>query len=722
MKIQLKILLQGCFVFCFFSQYCQAEASDEILEELSIQELFELPMIDIATGYAVPLESAPAVATLITAEDIERMGAETLDEVLNTVPGLHVIPSFFSRTDPIHSIRGIYTGFNPQVLFMLNGTRLTSPYTGSLVPNYRVNIKNISRVEIVRGPGSAVYGADAFAGVINIVTKNAQELKRTTHIGMRLGSHQLKNTWWQYGKTFNEDTPKIDDWHLATLLEYAQRDIDPSRQVNHDLQTTLDGLFSTQASLAPGAMDRRYHALTYSMQLYNNRWVFRLDGTKQFDNGLGAGVAQTLDNKGSEDLEQVVTSLEYKNKTLFQNWSINSRFSYHYTNDKASFVLFPPNSTLLIGQTGNVDFKSGVPVTFSEGLIGKPGGKSKTPQLELTALYNGFQYHTLRFNIGIRHESQTATNRANFGPSVLDHPIPFSVVDGTLTSTTGTPFSYAKDASRTVQFTSFQDIWDITANWSFTSGIRYDHYSDFGQTINPRFALIWSNGLMTAKLLHGQAFRAPSFSELYSINNPVIIGNPDLDPETIKTTELAFSWHPNWDLNANANLYYYKAKDMIAFVPDPIKNINVAQNINNLEGKGIELAIDWNISKKWHLNANYAYQSTINIKTGRQQPYVAKQFSTLSADYLFHPHWKITTQLDWVADRIREQKDPRKSIKDYNLMNISLLYQAPDKHWKGSAIIKNVFDTKAYESSDGKIPGDYPLGGRALFFSIEYTH
>ncbi len=710
-------------ILYFFCASIQAEVSDEILDELSIQDIFELPMIDIATGYAVPLESAPAVATLITAKNIEQMGAETLEEVLNTVPGLHVIPSFFSRTDPISSIRGIYTGFNPQVLFMLNGIRLTSPFTGGLISNYRMNIKNISRVEIVRGPGSAVYGADAFSGVINIITKNAQELKRKVHIGMRLGSHQLKNIWWQYGTTFNkEDTPSVNDWHLATQLEYAQHHADTSRQVSQDLQTTFDGLFSTQASLAPSYIDRRYRALTYNLQLYNKNWIFRLDGTKQQDLGLGAGLAQSLDHQGNENLEQFTTSLEYKNSEIFTDWSINTQMSYHYIREKGFFVLFPKKTTLLIGQDGNINFNQGVPVQFSQGFIGKPGNTAKTPQFDLTAIYSGIEYHTTRFNIGIRHELQTATNNANFGPSVLDHPMPFSVVDGTLTSTTGTPFSYVKDASRTVQFISFQDIWDITANWSFTSGVRYDHYSDFGQTINPRFALIWTNGLMTAKLLHGQAFRAPSFSELYSINNPVITGNPNLDPETIKTTELAFAWHPSWDLNASANLYYYKAKGMIAFVPDLVKNINVAQNINNLEGKGIELAIDWNISKQWHLNANYAYQSTINIKTGRQQPYVAKQFSTISIDYLFHPHWKIASQFDWVADRKREIGDKRKPIQDYSLVNLSLLYQVPHQPWKGNLNIKNILNKKGYEPSDGKIPEDYPLGERAFFLNIEYNY
>jgi len=194
-----------------FSSNIKAETSDEILNQLSLRKLLELPMIDIATGYAVPLESAPAVATIITAAEIERMGAETLDEVLNTVPGLHIIPSSFSRTDPVSTIRGIYTGFNPQVLIMMNGVRLTTPYTGNFPSNYRVNIKSISKVEIVRGPGSAIYGADAFAGVINIVTKNAQELKKTTHLGIEIGSDNFKHFWWQYGTTFSEGVQKIED-------------------------------------------------------------------------------------------------------------------------------------------------------------------------------------------------------------------------------------------------------------------------------------------------------------------------------------------------------------------------------------------------------------------------------------------------------------------------------------------------------------------------------
>jgi len=385
-------------------------------------------------------------------------------------------------------------------------------------------------------------------------------------------------------------------------------------------------------------------------------------------------------------------------------------------------ILFPASSTLLIGSNGTIDFNTpGVPVTFSEGIISKPGGIGKTIQFDFTALYLGLEYHTLRFNFGLRSEKLTATQQANFGASILDNPTPFSTVDGQLTSTTGTPFSYVKNGSRMVKFASFQDTWDITANWAITSGIRYDRYSDFGKTINPRFALVWTNGFYTAKLLYGQAFRAPSFSELNSINNPIILGNPKLNPETMETTELAFGWAPNWDVNAHMNLYHYKTKDMIAFVADPNKGSRSAQNIHNLTGKGIELALDWNISKQWHLNTNYAYQQTLNTKTNQQQPLVPKQFATLSLDWLFLADWKLASQIDWVADRIRENGDNRANPKDYTSTNLSLHYQPNKSHWKAGMTIKNIFDKKAFEPSDGKIPDDYPLNGRAMSASVEYT-
>ena len=692
--------------------FAESRVPDEIMKQLSLEAIYALPMIDIATGYAVPLEKAPAVATVITSDEIEAMGAETLDDILEAVPGLHNIPSFLSNNNSV-SIRGVYTSFSPQVLTLINGYRLSSSvFSGGLINNYRINVKNIARVEIVRGPGSAVYGADAFSGVINIITKNAHELKGG-EVGIGYGSDDFSNFWAQYGFHFD------NGWHLATNIELAHKNADKSRKVNSDLQTTFDGIFGTSASLAPSYIDKRYKAITYGTQLYNGNWKLNIDGTIQRDNGNGFGVAQTLDHKGSSHLNQVLLGLEYKNKEWIDDIEFKTNLSLSYIDGNLELNLFPAGSTLLIGQDGNIDFNNGVPVTFSDGLIGTPGATNQVSQLETTFIYTGLDDHTVRFNIGMKHEQLKARNSANFGPSVLDNPVPLSVVDGRLTSTTGTSFSYVKDGSRVVKYLSLQDSWEITADWAITAGVRYDRYSDFGSTTNPRLALIWTpNSRITAKLLHGWAFRAPSFGELHAINNPVSLGNPNLEPETVKTTEFAFFWQILRKFTIETNLYYYKTENMIDYFPDATGNTSTAQNNQSLEGTGFEIAADWTLSEQWRIKTNYAYQKTIDQLTKEQQPYVPKQTAYLAVDWNFYPKWQLSSQLNWVADRERATGDPRKAIDDYALTNLSLNYQ--HQGWKMGVMVKNLFDQNVYEPSDGKIPDDYILNERGIFASIRY--
>ena len=119
------------------------------------------------------------VATVITAQDIEAIGASDLDEVLETVPGLHVARGTQTNT-PIYSIRGIFSDTNPQVLMLVNGIPVTSAFTGNRGNGWGgLPLDNIERIEVIRGPGSALYGADAFSGVINLITKTATDIDGT---------------------------------------------------------------------------------------------------------------------------------------------------------------------------------------------------------------------------------------------------------------------------------------------------------------------------------------------------------------------------------------------------------------------------------------------------------------------------------------------------------------------------------------------------------------
>ena len=141
-------------------------------EEEEFEKLYGgVDLISLATGSHQEVSRAPAVATVITNAAIEVMGAVDLDEVLETVPGLHVSYSAVSL-NPIYTIRGIHSEFNPQILMLINGIPITHLFLGNRGQAWGgMPVNNIARIEIIRGPGSALYGADAFSGTINIVTK-----------------------------------------------------------------------------------------------------------------------------------------------------------------------------------------------------------------------------------------------------------------------------------------------------------------------------------------------------------------------------------------------------------------------------------------------------------------------------------------------------------------------------------------------------------------------
>jgi outer membrane cobalamin receptor len=145
--------------------------------DLSLQQLAATPVNTLASGSTTPLEKSASSVTVISHKDIETMAATDIEQVLAAVPGLHI-----SRSDqayfPKFVIRGITSTHNPEVLMMINGVSIKTLFTGSRSHVWGgMPIKAIERIEVIRGPGSALYGADAFAGVINIVTRSGADIR-----------------------------------------------------------------------------------------------------------------------------------------------------------------------------------------------------------------------------------------------------------------------------------------------------------------------------------------------------------------------------------------------------------------------------------------------------------------------------------------------------------------------------------------------------------------
>jgi outer membrane receptor for ferrienterochelin and colicins len=677
-------------------------------------------MVNIATGTVKPIHLAPSVATVITASDIKAMGARTVSEALEFVPGLHVSISW-NRHNNIYSIRGIHTDFNPQVLFLINGHSIDEQLTGALPPQFRLSTANVSRIEIIRGPGSAVYGADALAGVINVITKDAAEMAGTTIAG-RAGSFDSQDAWLQHGGRYA-------GWDTAISVDYSSTDGDRSRIIDSDLQkNVLDAnpTLGSSASLTPGPASTQHREVRTFIDLSRDHWKLGLFTWHLRDAGVGPGVALALDPVGRDNNDLYSLTADYRNRDFAENLQLEASLGYKRAAIRADFQLFPPGAVLPIATDGNVlNANNPNPLAgyalFSQGLHGNPGGDTDDYFAESALTYRGFLDQQIRLALGFSHDKTVGNSTKNFGPGVLDtstlssDPANPTLVDGTLTDVTGTPYSFMPPSSRQVKYLSLQDEWAFARDWELTAGVRYDHYSDFGGTTNPRLALVWATQYnLTTKLLYGRAFRAPSYTELYFINNPSTLGTPDLKPEVLDEVELVFDYRPTFDLQTVFNVFRYNLDGLIDFVNGK------AQNVNDQDGYGVEADVSWSVARQLKVVGNYAWQHAENSKTGATIPNAPAQQASVGLRYQATDRCLVSPQAHWVADRARAPGDTRTNISDYTLVDMTLRCDVRSVPMEWAASVRNAFNADAREPAPAVIPNDFPLSGRSVYLELSY--
>ncbi len=689
-----------------------AKANVDDMDEffsMSPAELAELS-VSIATGTAKPVFQSASVTSVVTAEQIKTMGGTELHEVLETIPGLHVSIQPFTY-DYIYTMRGIRNGTNSQVLVLLDGNRFSVPFQGRAVTGLELPIEDIQRVEVIRGPGSALYGADAFAGVINIITKKAKDIDGTV-IGGRVGNWNTQSGWVQHGGQWA-------DWDVAASLQYTHTRGDDQRIIISDSQSALDSTLGTNASLAPGSMQTQFESWNAHLNLQRKYWdigFWAFNG----DGGTRAGVAAALDPTGEVESQQYMGSIKFSTEDYFEDWKFQAHASYLYTDVQTNQLqIFPNNTVLPIDKDGNLSFdlsKIRGLTLFANGVKGIIGRTHQMPTIELSAIYQGLQDHRLRVQAGYRYEEIKTREFKNIGKGVLSGNPPPSVVYGAITNVTDTKYVYLPNANRSIWSLALQDEWQIAKNWQLTTGVRFDHYSDFGATVNPRLALVWDiNEQLTSKLLYGRAFRAPNFSELGNNNNPVLLGNPDLDPETINTIELAFDYRPIQSLRTALNLYYYSIEELIQ--PDPIGPSKFkTENSGNQEAYGLEFEWNWQLHEHFFVSGNYAWVNARDKDAGQAVAGVPEQQLYVAALWEFMPRWTLQSQLKWIGKRTNEPGDNRKNIKDYETVDLTLRGQKILGHINLQASVRNVFNKHAREPAVAALSDNIPTLGRSFYF------
>lgn len=675
-----KSVLRKYFLLLLVSFPVFASSSPQTEEEELALAYGDKSFVTIASGLRQPIARAPSVATVVTAEDIAAIGAADLDEVLETVPGFHVARSPLGY-NPIYTIRGISTQYNPQVLMLVNGIPITGVTFGdrSIVWG-GMPVENVARIEVIRGPGSALYGADAFSGVINIITKTSEDIDGT-QLGLRVGSFRSGDAWAQYGG-------EIGGYQLAAYLRAGSTD-GHKRTISADAQSYLDTLPpGSSATLAPGSVNLGRNAIDSRLDITRDRWQFRI-GYQQRDNvGTGAGIASALDPQGKNFGERISTDITFHDSSFRPDLDLTVQVSYLDIEERSDLRLYPPG-TNFFGTT-----------PYPNGVIGNPYKWERHLRLNLSATYTGTESHRLRFGTGTQDDNLYRTQESNNYSTGSPGPIVLT-----------TPF--LSPHSRRVSFAYLQDEWSFMQDWYLTAGIRRDHYSDFGNTTNPRLALVWDTAYnMTSKLLYGRAFRPPSFSELYNENNTVALGNQILKPETNESLELAFAWQPVSWLQTNLNLFKYQMKDILRFV-DPGTGIAQAQNAGRQRGNGFEVEVVWDANNDLRFSGNFAQQRSVDEATNQDSGNAPRHHFYARADWRFIPSWTLDTQLNYVADRKREPGDARPAIADYHTVDLTLRTKQFE-NWDIAFKVANLFDADAREPSPspGLIPNDLPLAPR----------
>ncbi|MDX1250767.1 MAG: TonB-dependent receptor [Gammaproteobacteria bacterium] len=351
-------------------------------------------------------------------------------------------------------------------------------------------------------------------------------------------------------------------------------------------------------------------------------------------------------------------------------------------------------------------------------MTGNPDVYERHARLSAAGVYTGLARHRIRlgtgFNNGELHKARESKNYDAF----------FNPIGPVIDVSNDPSLVFIRPHSRQVVYALAQDEWSFLPDWNLTAGLRYDHYSDFGSTTNPRLALVWAARYnLTTKLLYGRAFRAPAFAELYNINNPVALGNPNLKPETIDTLELAFDYQPTGDVTTRFNVYRYEMKDIIRFVGDPPPSgSKTAQNSGGQDGHGLEWELRWAASRSLDVKANYAWQRSTDNLTDQAVPAVPRQQLYAQMDWRFLPDWQLNTQVKRIMDRARAPGDSRPAVPDYTLVNMTLRRNEIARNWDVALLAHNLLNADAREPSPapGFIRYDLPLPGRSVYLEVRY--
>ena len=643
-----------CLVLLFGGFQLKAEETET--------EISYLEFANIATGHPQSKFEAPSTVTVITAEEIKNIGARTVLEALRLVPGL--IVGLDISGIPIVSLRGVYSAGSERILFLLNGIPVNNPLTGGGTLFFAdLSVDKIERIEVIRGPGSVLYGSEAFTGVINIVLKRDY----LDHLG-----------YWRGTYDFDEINLALDKKNQDSNLwfDFVHRDKNSSSLFVKRDRFSVFPLFSLSKNLP------RYH--------HTSDWERRQEIYTGFSwkdlvldilyvnhaSGIPYNLSGVPSNKSRFARQNFMVNLFCK--SYFKSVSIEQlfHFSYYYHDLYADFY---PRGSIIKDVSDNVYY-------FPYGLKWRRKTDIYRLRYELKSHYN-LGDHRLFGGLVFQ-------NDAIGDPKYYENVIPCS--DARCYSNIpylvdlSDIFGWIRDRDRFYYSFYLQDEYAIRKNIFLTLGMRYDWYDDFGDNLSFRAGLVFNlKRYWYLKILYGEGFRAPSFRELYLKSCPVLprSGNPSLDAEEMESYEIGL-FYSSPVFQFGITYFYHNYDDLIYLAPDKFFNFYYKNSSSDAHTQGVEIEGKYIFGKLDYLLFSYAYFDHSNAEGFHCVPYHVFSFNFfkhllrgISFDYKFYylSSWPSYHIEDYsISDLIVRYINPRYefTIGVYNIWDHH--YKYPD--------------------------------------------
>ncbi|SMC39070.1 outer membrane receptor for ferrienterochelin and colicins [Desulfocicer vacuolatum DSM 3385] len=570
------------------------------------------------------VKDVPVSTEIITAKEISNMAGATAQDVLTYAVGVNFYENMLRSAPSIRGFEGKHT------LILIDGRRMAGPL-GKFNELDRITSDNIQRIEIIRGPMSTLYGSEAMGGVINIITKTPR--KPSGSVGFKYSVYNDNSDVDSTEATFNIAGAGENMGRLGFFLSGSVIKNTPLKNDENEYLSSDKELYSINSKLTWKFSDVLSSDITFDFSnddVENEYFSTYMRSSSNCYDQMGTSVGLAYDTK----------ELQANARAYFSTWEKD--YESRYAQDYTGRGKFHPKGELK-------DFSN---------------DERETTVVEASASKVLMESH--RITLGGDWRKELFHSARN---STGDNPFTLTREGITIKGSDYEPSAYSL---------FLQDEWFIGNKLLIIPGVRYDKPDDFDNELSPKIGITWFvHPQFRVKANYGHSYATPATGQLYKDwygmgGKYHIIGNPDLEPETSNSYEIALEGEMG-RLGGRMAFFHNDVDDLIDTVKigkeaETGATISNYTNIDEAEIKGSEVEFNVKLHNNLTFEAGYAYLDAIDKKTDErleQRPknkVTAKLFYT-NEDYNFD----VNIWGEYVSDFLQDKKDYNFTICNLNI-------------------------------------------------------